>query len=178
MFPLKIYPTLLAVSTLSLGVTLLVNQPTKAQSPSLVCETNSENINVLNIQGSESTQTVLRFLPEYFDSEQAAQEACNQAATKLYTLGEQGKEVDFLTADKTKGQPLVCAVYDNASHCDSYKATEIFAFKSDLQDPVEALFLMQSENPEQTKRDIEAQRTIPTIYPDVRPWWQELFGVK
>jgi hypothetical protein len=176
MFYRKTFTTLLTASTLTLGVTLLANQPTKAQAPSLVCETNNSGITVLNLKGSESDRTILTFMPDYFTSNESAQEACQQTVTKLYNLAQQGKKANFFTADKINDQPLVCAVENNISNCTSYDATQLFAFKPDLEeDPAKALTVMQSENPEEAMKSI---RTLTTIYPDVRPWWQELFGVQ
>lgn len=143
--------------------------PAAANQVSVSCQIQADIPTVmatLSNQNASQVTSILSFLPEYFESEQA-NKLCQGTAAKLDTFYSQNK-MNYLASDIVAGNPVICAVERRGLSCDSYSSDILFSVKRSVS-PTELLYNMLGENFKGSH--LPSSRTVSRIYTDLRPMW-------
>ncbi|WP_290887177.1 COP23 domain-containing protein [Fischerella sp.] len=154
-----------------------VAQPSPVSSTiNITCNTDTSStptaIATSSAQGSARNITIISFLPQYFSTQDAVQN-CQNTAKILQELYKTGR-AHYLTNDKLKAQPVVCAVQRRGVGCNHYSAQVLFALDAKVNSS-QALYEMLGSDFKQSQPP--DSRTVSRIYVDIKskPWWQKLF---
>ncbi|BAY23159.1 hypothetical protein NIES2100_29230 [Calothrix sp. NIES-2100] len=157
------------VPILALGAVAALSAPSKASNVQVTCKTNASTPTVvltLIQAGTAKDYTMLKFIPKYFSSTDAVED-CQNTAKTLQNIYDTGSS-KYLTTDKLKNQPVVCAVERRGIGCDHYSAQVLFSLKP-ADNPSQALYEMLGKDFKQAQRpDV---RTISRTYTETKPFW-------
>jgi hypothetical protein len=154
---------------LALGAIVAVSAPSRANSVQVTCNTNASTPMVilsLAKDGTAKDYMMLNFLPKYFSAVNAVQN-CQNTAKSLQSLYDTGSS-KYLTADKLKNQPVVCAVERRGIGCNHYSAEVLFILKP-VDNPSQALYEMLGRDFKQAQPS--DARTLSRTYTDTKPFW-------
>ena len=158
-------------SLITCAASLLLTTPGHATSTiNVACELEANVPTVkaiLSNQEASQTTSILSFLPQYFESEQAVQ-LCQATAAKLQVFYSENK-MNYLASDSLAGKPVVCAVERRGLNCDSHNSDILFSLDRSVS-PSELLYNMLGKNFKGSQ--VPSSRTVSRIYTDLRPlWW-------
>ncbi len=105
---------ILTAGAIALGATAIIQQPSSAQTNGFVCDTFS-GIPTIYVDG----QPIMTFKSTYFSgSGYTPQQRCKDVASRFNTFAPTGK-LQFLTAGKMRGLPVICFVSTYGRPCAS-----------------------------------------------------------
>jgi len=169
--------TLVTIPAIALGATLVFSQSSRAeevQNIQVVCNVVGDTPTVIAQapEGESNEQvTLLRLLPQYFESPEMAKSACENTAQTLDKLYSEN-QANYLTVD-VDDQSIVCAVGDRNSDCGSFDAQVLFKFKPvPGEDSSIAYNNMLGDNYELPPSQV---RTLTRMYTDIQPRWWEVW---
>ncbi len=172
---------LLAFSAFPLVATATLVQPANASTFDIACKADEGTpaiVASLVKEGATKEDTILKFLPKYFASDEAIKK-CQTTADKLQELY-QTDQISYLSSDTiNNGQSVVCAVTRRGSKCDSYSSNILFTLAKGT-DPTLALYDMLDNGIKQSTPRPDT-RTVSRMYTDITPsfwdsnpldgWW-------
>lgn len=162
-------------SSITFASSLMLAIPAQATGAiDVTCDSGAEVPTVkatLSNQSASHVTSILSFLPEYFEPEQAAR-LCQTTAAKLQVFYSQNR-MNYLASDSLEGKPVVCAVERRGLNCDSYGSDILFSLERSIS-PTEMLYNMLGDNFKGSQ--VPSSRTVSRIYTDLRPLWWPFSG--
>lgn len=159
-----------ASSIIAIAGSNFLAKPASASLVSVSCEQQANVPTVtatLSNQSASQVTSILSFLPQYFEPEQASN-LCQSSAQKLDSFYSQNR-MNYLASDTIEGKPVVCAVERRGLNCDSYNSDILFALERPVS-PTDLLYNMLGDNFKGSQSP--SSRTVSRIYTDLRPlWW-------
>jgi hypothetical protein len=169
----KLFFTIASIPSIMLGTLAALCQPTLAKQVSVVCDYSGVTPKIVATAERENV-TVLQFVSEYFSPQKALQN-CQSTAQKLQTLNLTDNS-KYLTSGLVDRLPVVCAVAQRGSSCNSNSAEILFSLETQTE-PIQAFYQMLGKDLKSSQLD--NPRTVGRIYADIRPdWWRFLGLIK